>query len=307
MTPEKKTHSKEQTGKTMDNKKAAKTAPSISDSESDSDFGNENRVVQAIRKLGISRKDGEIASAMLTIMLGRRKSQRKKDFDPRARDLLSFFTYALPQVKEAQGQLFQDLWVLWELDGKKNGYFVEFGATNGLTMSNTHVLEHHHGWKGILAEPNPDYHERLGRERNCLISHKCVYSETGKTLDFIVTEKGLYSRIAEINPQDHIGAGGLRDAHRTIPVETISLEGLLDEHKAPAEIDYMSVDTEGSEYEILRNFNFEKRRIKTLTIEHNYTGLREQIYDLMTSKGYIRRFPEYTRFDDWYIHSDYAG
>ncbi|MEM1163471.1 MAG: FkbM family methyltransferase, partial [Pseudomonadota bacterium] len=73
------------------------------------------------------------------------------------------------------------------------------------------------------------------------------------------------------------------------------------------EIDYMSVDTEGSELEILQAFDFKRRYVKLFTIEHNFTPLREQIHSLMTANDYVRRFPEYTRFDDWYIHRSLAG
>ena len=95
--------------------------------------------------------------------------------------------------------------------------------------------------------------------------------------------------------------------HREVPVQTISLNDLLDQHGAPDEIDYMSVDTEGSELEILKAFDFDRRLIRLFTIEHNFTPLRQEIHELMTAKGYVRRFPEYTRFDDWYVHRSLAG
>lgn len=266
----------------------------------------ENRIVKAMRELGIHKKESDRASAFLNLLLMHRKQQRQNDWDPATRTLEGFMEFAIPRVKHAQGQLFQDLWALYELDAKQGGYFVEFGATNGITMSNSHVLEHHWGWQGIIAEPNPDFHERLARERGCEISHKCVYSRTGDTMTFLCTEKGMFSRLAEINPEDH-NEDTMRANHREVPVQTISLNDLLDEHDAPEEIDYMSVDTEGSELEILSAFDFDRRLVKLFTIEHNFTPLRGQIYDLMTSKGYVRRFPEYTRFDDWYVHRSLAG
>ena len=265
----------------------------------------ENRIVKAMRELGIHHKESERASWMLNMLVGRRKARRQRDYDPNAKDLDHFFEFALPRVKDAQGQLLQDLWALFELGEKHGGYFVEFGATNGITMSNSHILEKHYGWRGIVAEPNPEYHDRLARERDCIISHKCVYSKTGEKMTFLCTEKAMFSRLEAINPEDH-NEEAKRQNPNEIQVETISLDDLLDEHGAPDEIDYMSVDTEGSELEILNAFDFSRRRVKLFTIEHNFTDLRGQIYDLMTSKGYVRRHPEYTRFDDWYIHSDLA-
>ena len=266
---------------------------------------DENRISKAMRQLNIHPKDARQAAAMLNLLVGRRKATRQRDYEPSARTLEEFFAFALPLVTNAQGQLFQDLWVLWELGGsKRNGYFVEFGATNGITMSNSHLLNVHYDWDGILAEPNPDYHERLARERSCNITHKCVYSKSNETFKFLCAEKGLMSRLAHINPNDHNEQSGKREIKQEIDVETISLNDLMDEYNAPSTIDYISVDTEGSEFEILSHFDFDKRHVRMFTVEHNFTDLREQIYDLMTSKGYVRRFPEYTRFDDWYIHMD---
>ena len=54
---------------------------------------------------------------------------------------------------KSRSQLRQDLFVLSQLDFKRNGYFVEFGATNGFNLSNTHLMEKEFGWTGILAEP----------------------------------------------------------------------------------------------------------------------------------------------------------
>ena len=266
----------------------------------------ENRISRAMRELGIDRKVSDRASHMLNVLLTHRKQQRAPGWNPRNRTLEGFFEFAATRVLHAQGQLFQDLWALYELDDKRDGYFVEFGATNGITMSNSHVLEHHYGWTGIVAEPNPDFHERLGRERNCHISHDCVYSRSGEVMNFLCTEKAMFSRLQAIDPGDH-NEVSMRRNHLEVPVRTISLDDLLDSFSAPDEIDYISVDTEGSELEILKAFDFDRRRVRLFTIEHNFTPMRAEIHALMTSKGYVRRFPEFTRFDDWYVHRSLTG
>ena len=63
-----------------------------------------------------------------------------------------FPTY-FENITESQSQLGQGLLVLSQLDFKKNGYFVEFGTTDGITLSNSYLLEKKFGWKGILSEP----------------------------------------------------------------------------------------------------------------------------------------------------------
>ena len=77
----------------------------------------------------------------------------------------------------------------------------------------------------------------------------------------------------------------MRKQGRKYQVKTISLEDLLDKYDAPSVIDYLSIDTEGSEFEILSSFNFEKYKFKIITCEHNFTSNREKIYDLLTEKG----------------------
>ena len=82
-----------------------------------------------------------------------------------------------------------------------------------------------------------------------------------------------------------------------IRLTTISLDDFLKKYDAPRTIDYMSVDTEGSEYDILSVFPFEDWDIRLLTVEHNYTPARENICALLESHGYVRTEMQ---FDDWY-------
>ena len=87
-------------------------------------------------------------------------------------------------------------------------------------------------------------------------------------------------------------------------VETISLNDLLSNFDAPSKIDYLSIDTEGSEFEILKDFHFHKYQFSVITCEHNFTPMREKIYSLLTQNGYVRKYPHLSQFDDWYIKAD---
>jgi hypothetical protein len=84
-------------------------------------------------------------------------------------------------------------------------------------------------------------------------------------------------------------------------VTSISLTELLDQNGSPRQVDYMSIDTEGSEYEILSAFDFDKYEVRILTVEHNFQPAREEILQLLTSKGYERRFVHLSQVDDWYV------
>ena len=84
-------------------------------------------------------------------------------------------------------------------------------------------------------------------------------------------------------------------------VESISLNDLLCQHNAPSNIDFLSIDTEGSEFDILSNFNFTEYSIKVICVEHNYSSSRDDIFNLLTRNGYKRKFRFLSRFDDWYV------
>jgi 3-dehydroquinate dehydratase len=88
---------------------------------------------------------------------------------------------------------------------------------------------------------------------------------------------------------------------RKYNVSTISLSDLLKKYEEPYEIDYLSIDTEGSEYDILKSFNFDEYNIKIITCEHNDSNTREKIFSLLSEKGYERKYVEFSRYDDWYV------
>ena len=200
---------------------------------------------------------------------------------------------------ESKSQLKQDLFVLSELGFKRNGYFVEFGATNGLYLSNTYLLEKKFGWLGIVAEPLKSKYAELIRNRSCHIEDKCVWKNSGELLKFLEANDQDLSTIFEYQDKDLHRES--RKNGQISDVETISLNDLLKKYNAPRLIDYLSIDTEGSEFEILSNFNFEKYEFRVITVEHNYTNQREAIYNLLTSFGYKRKFEKLSEFDDWYI------
>jgi FkbM family methyltransferase len=214
-------------------------------------------------------------------------------------DIWQFIAFAMGHVSHSKAGLFQDLWAFWMAGQKRGGFFVEFGAADGVFLSNSHFLEKEMGWKGLLAEPNPAFARSLRKHRGCVISSKCVYSRSGEEIGFLAAVEGEFSRIADLDPGDGHEARRL-EAGQLIKVQTISLNDLLIEHAAPSCIDFLSVDTEGSEFEILNAFDFDRWDVRAIAVEHNFTPVRERLYDLLTANGYSRKWPELSRFDDWY-------
>jgi FkbM family methyltransferase len=151
---------------------------------------------------------------------------------------------------KSKSQFKQDIFALLELNFKKNGYFVEFGASHGGEGSNTWLLEKEFGWQGILAEPSKCFQQELRANRSVHIEEKCVWSSSNELLLFNeVTLPGLsgLSTIDSFSNSD--GHAHLRNTGKKYSVDTISLTDLLDKYEAPNIIDYLSIDTEGTEFE----------------------------------------------------------
>ena len=144
------------------------------------------------------------------------------------------------------------------------------------------------------------WHQQLRANRSCAIDTSCVWRETGSTLQF--SEVDQFPALSTLSQFRHADSWSRARSHaRSYEVATVSLRDLLVRHGAPREIDYLSIDTEGSELEILRSFNFDEHRVRIITCEHNYTPAREEIHALLRRHGYERKFESHSKYDDWYV------
>lgn len=189
----------------------------------------------------------------------------------------------------------QDKWVNEILKGKKNGYFVDVGAYDGIQTSNTYFFEQFLDWSGICIEPNSNVYNQLIKNRKSINIDLAVNDYTGECnfSGFKVNENGEL-------------------------VKCDTLYNILKNNNCPNVIDYLSLDIEGYEYIILKDFNFEEFHINTMTVEHNLyldgPENKEKIYDLLTKKGFVRvvedapcldKNPQWYNkpYEDWYINS----
>ena len=247
-------------------------------------------IAAAIKEIAIASGDSEFTERyclLLETVAARFAEERRSGV---ASDLVIFVERLIRQNKFSFAQLFQDLWVLHETLDKRSGFFVEFGAADGVEFSNTYLLEKYYGWSGILAEPNPKYWNLLAKNRTSNISKKCVFPGPGARQAFRCTSDGHFSTLTRYVNEDPHGKDFRSSDFNEIEVETVSLENLLLEFAAPVSIDYLSIDTEGSELVILEEFPFECWDIKIISVEHNYTENRDKITKLLESKGYKRKF-----------------
>ena len=203
-------------------------------------------------------------------------------------------------IDRSHSQIRQDLFVLSVLNFKENGFFVEFGAADGLHLSNTYLLEKEFGWTGILAEPAKIWHSKISKNRpDTILEKHCVWTETGEELEFLETKNPELSTLAKSGNTDEHAQARL-GAERYF-VRTVSLIDLLEKYSAPKNPDYLSIDTEGTEFQILNSFDFTKYQFKVITCEHNFSGDRKKVFELLTSQGYVRVLENISDFDDWYV------
>ena len=176
------------------------------------------------------------------------------------------------------------------LNKKQNGFFVDIGAHDGVSFSNTYFFETERRFDGLCIEPNPKVFELLQKNRQCDTLNACIGSaeERVKFLAIEGYSEMLSGIIDHYHPKhleriDHYIAehGG---AKTEIEVLSIPLQNIALLKKR--EITYMSIDTEGNEYTILQSINFSEMNISCLSVENNYGDTN--IENIMTENGFIK-------------------
>jgi hypothetical protein len=208
-------------------------------------------------------------------------------------------------LEMSKSELRQDLFVLNLLNYKKKGYFVEFGVGDGVKGSNSYLLEKEFNWTGIVAESATLFKNNIFKVRNCNVEMKAVYVKSDLELVFSENTFNPYlSTISKFISHDAHYLNRLCNKKNYL-VKTISLIDLLKKYNAPKIIDYLSIDTEGSEFAILNNFDFSKYKIKIITCEHNFSSNRNKILKLLTKNGYRRIYKNISNFDDWFVNNSF--
>ena len=223
--------------------------------------------------------------------------------------LLLNFIDSIKNMKNIKSQLYQDVFAAFIIGNKFDKTFLEFGATNGFDLSNSYMLEKVLGWKGTLSEPSTQWHDELKKNRPFSdIITDCIWSESGKELNFFMSDVGVASTLDAFKESDRLSMPKNADARikngKNIYVKTISLNDVIQKNFKGRSPSYISIDTEGSEYEILRTFDFTKFRPAVFTIEHNFTNQQEKIDNLMQLNNYVRVFKKITAFDAWYVSNE---
>ena len=147
----------------------------------------------------------------------------------------------------------------------KNGVFVELGANDGFNMSNTYYLEKIRGWHGVLVEPIPEQYEKAKKRRpkSKVFNAACVdfdYTDPQVTMtycDLMSLVQGAFKDPAR--EAEHIRKGneiqGINSYTLSVPARTLT--SILDESKV-THIDFLSLDVEGFEANVLKGLDFSR-------------------------------------------------
>lgn len=200
-------------------------------------------------------------------------------------------------------QLGQDEFIDNFFEKKEKGVFVDIGANDGVKLSNTFFLEKERKWNGICVEPLPVEFKKLQENRSSININVAVSDFNGET-DFTYIEgyanmlSGIpnnYEKQYENYISESVKNHGDKVHNIRVPVRT--LQSILDEYNI-LDIDFCSVDTEGSEYNILKSIDFDKTNIKIIVVENN-SG-ETKVKEFLESKGYVL-FKKISQ-DDFFIN-----
>jgi FkbM family methyltransferase len=186
-------------------------------------------------------------------------------------------------------QIGQDKFIDEFFDKKEGLTFLDIGAHDGVSISNTYFLEKERNWNGICVEAQPLEFQKLKSNRNCVCVNVAVSDYNGET-DFICIEgyANMLSGISDDYNPSHMNR--IKNEVRTyggsinnikVPVKT--LQTILDEHNLK-KIDFCSIDTEGSEFNIIKSIDFDKTEITVFIIENNYQ--EKNVEEYLVQKGY---------------------
>lgn len=157
----------------------------------------------------------------------------------------------------------QDMAVLLFLKDKENGYFVDLAANHWEHLSNTYTLETFNKWKGVCIEPHPMYLENLLANRKCKIFTCAVGASDNEIVKFRFSqgEKGVYGGVVG----EEMDNKGSEDVDKD--VASVTLTTLLDFAGAPAVMDYLSLDVEGAEFQVVKGLDHSKYTFLIVTVE----------------------------------------
>ena len=199
-------------------------------------------------------------------------------------------------------QLGQDSLAACLLDMKTGGYFIEIGCGNGTIISNSYSLETFLNWKGLLIEPNPIYCQDMRRTRTSTVVERAISARKYQE-DITLVSATVYGSCVDGEREgphaEFINACEILNLKQK--VKGIEVSTLCKDYEVPSCFEYLSLDIEGGELDIIRAWPFTQHRPLLLSVEHNYGPDRWTIRAHLASLGYTVFGLD---FDDFFISNE---
>lgn len=185
--------------------------------------------------------------------------------------------------------------------GKRQGVCVEVGANNGVDGSTTLHFEEL-GWDCILVEPNPGLCRELRARRKARLFECAASSEAGTAILHVAVGAEQSHAVSALGDERKPAQILKQHGFRTEPVEVAirRLDDILDEARPTGSIDFISIDVEGHELELLKGFSLDRWRPAVLIVEDNSPMWESAVSDHLKGQGYVRF--RRTGVNDWYAH-----
>lgn len=250
-----------------------------------------NRAAVELAKLGVP--DQVCGSLLMNLDTLRTYSDRLSVSE----DTVEVLQLSIQHLQHSRGQFFQDVAALYFSGLKRNGYFVEVGTGDGERLSNTFMLEKSYGWTGVLFEPNRQFSEEIRNCRSATLDCRAAYSKDNESLTFVENPSaGELSTLSQYAESESGTAG------KTYTVDCITLNSAFQQHNVPTQIDFLSIDTEGSEIDVLSGLDLGKYDIKFMVVEHNGDlKKKREIVSHLLSYGYREVCKEVSCIDAWMV------
>lgn len=167
----------------------------------------------------------------------------------------------------------------------RRGVYIDLASNEPVTMSNSYFFDICLGWDGICVEANPQYHDKIRLLRSCKLIPRCVSDTENRKVSYVL-------------------AGGLGGISETIRFREISQERKIQMNCLTMRdvlglnirnIDYMSLDVEGHEIQVLNGFDWNTTKVSIITIEISEETL-PSIENFLTKKGYVRHWVNETTY-----------
>ena len=185
-------------------------------------------------------------------------------------------------------QLGQEAFVVGVTDGAKTLKYLELGAFDPQLLSNTATLRDSFGWTGLSVDPNPEVLEKFKSAK--LESTFLNVGVAGKDVRAILVKDGALSYTQPILDLE---------VQNSDLIQLLSIKKIVEKLSS---IDYLSIDIEGGEFEVLTEFPFERIKPLIITVEHNFREVDVlKIRELLCSKGYRQFLPNRTDFESWFV------